>query len=134
MIASFGGAVTDEQGRPVTDVNGDFVFDTRTQMMVGGLRFSLMSWLKIADKKADEIQATADELSQLGDEADKLIRWILSPPEPGQSPKDTEREAHSRAAGFIGHRPAPEPAGPAGPPPASSAFTPAPSAGVSGSR
>lgn len=139
MIASFGGAELDNAGRPITDADGDFVFDNRTQAMVGGLRFSLMSWLKIAGKSADEIQQSADDLARLGDEADKLIRWILSPPEPGQSPKDMEKEARAKAMKFISKgTPAPESnSKPPGAPPArfaSSAFDPKPAAGPSGGQ
>jgi hypothetical protein len=100
-ITTMGGAVTDAQGMPVRDPEGNFVFDDRTRMMVGGLRFSLMSWLKIADKQAVEIMEQADELNRLGDEADKLIQWILAPPDPGMSPKDVEKEAQKRGADFI---------------------------------
>jgi len=131
MIAAWGGAQVGPNGQPLL-VDGEFLYDQRTQMMVSGLRFSLMSWLKISDKKAEDIQATADELTQLGDEADKLIRWILAPPVPGQSPKDTEREAHRRAAEFVGGQGEPDSPAPAAPPFAPSAFRPAPSAGVSG--
>jgi hypothetical protein len=100
-IATMGGAVTDAKGMPLRDPEGNFVFDDRTRMMVGGLRFSLMSWLKIADKQADEIMEQADELNRLGDEADKLIEWILAPPTPGMSAKDVEKEAQQRGADFI---------------------------------
>lgn len=139
MISMLGGAVTDQAGMPITDGDGNYVFDNRTQAMVGGLRFSLMSWLKIANKSADEIKASAEELSALGDEADNLIRWILAPPEPGQSPKDMEKEARGKAMEFISKsKPAPESNGkPSGAPPArfaSSAFDPKRSAGPSGGQ
>lgn len=110
MIASFGGAQLGPDGKPLVDDDGMYIFDARTQPLVGGLRFSLMSWLKIADKKAEEITEAAEELTRLGDEADKLIRWILAPAVPGQRPKDVEREAAERATEFIS-------AGKAEPPP-----------------
>jgi len=132
-IAAFGGAATDPQtGMPLIGADGEFIYDDRTRMMVGGLRFSLMSWLKIADKKADEIKAGAEELTRLGDEADELIRWILAPPAQGQSARDVEKEAGERAAAFIAGG---QPDRPAPPEPAafaSGAFSPRPSAGVSG--
>ena len=140
MIAMLGGQALDKAGQPIYDTDGNYVFDNRTQAMVGGLRFSLMSWLKIAEKSADEIRESADELAKLGDEADKLIRWILAPPEPGQSPKDMEKEARGKAMEFIGKNgaAAAEPNGkPPGAPPArfaSSAFDPKPSAGTSGGQ
>lgn len=101
LIATQGGAITDASGQPVMDEDGMFVFDDRTRVMVGGLRFSLMSWLKLADKKADEIIESAQELSRLGDEADQLIKYILSPVMPGQSPKQTEQEARDRGMAFV---------------------------------
>ena len=125
MITAFGGAVTDAEGNPVFDEDGNYVFDNRTQPLVGGLRFSLMSWLKIGGKKAAEIQASSEELIALGDEADELIRWILAPPDRGQSPRDAEKEATRRGAAFVAAGQQREP----GPPPASSAFAPAPTVG-----
>lgn len=101
LIATQGGAMLGPNGQPVVDEDGMFVFDDRTRMMVGGLRFSLMSWLKLADKKADEIIESASELSRLGDEADKLIKYILAPVIPGQSPKQTEQEARKRGMAFV---------------------------------
>lgn len=142
MISMFGGAQIDPAtNKPMLDGDGMYVFDNRTAPMVGGLRFSLMSWLKIASKSADEIMESANELTKLGEEADKLIQWILAPPEPGQSPKDMEKEARGKAMEFIGKagggngatRPADSPG--SGAPPArfaSSAFDPKPAAGSSG--
>jgi hypothetical protein len=132
-ITAFGGAATDPQtGLPLIGPDGEFIYDDRTRLMVGGLRFSLMSWLRIADKHVDEIKAGAEELTRLGDEADELIRWILAPPQPGATPKDVEREAGERAAAFIAGG---QPDRPAPPDPAafaSSAFSPRPTAGTSG--
>lgn len=143
LIAGFGGCVTAPMAGPdgvvrqvpVTDAEDNIVWDDRTQVLVGGLRFSLMSWLKVADKHADEIMADAQELTELGDQADALIRWILAPSQPGQSPKDVEREARRRGTDF-GAQTAANGTGPAGEPTAapSSAFTPAPARGPSGSR
>ena len=99
-IALQGRAMQAPDGSPMTDEDGNYVYDSRTQMMIGGLRFSLMSWLKIGGKRAEEIKADAQALTDLGDQADDLIRWILAPPGQGQSPKDIEREAQRRGAEF----------------------------------
>jgi hypothetical protein len=132
-IAAFGGAATHPQtGLPLIGPDGEFMYDDRTKFMVGGLRFSLMSWLKIAGKHVDEIKAGAEELTRLGDEADELIRWILAPPQQDMTPKDIEREAGEQAAAFIAGG---QPDRPAAPDPAafaSSAFSPRPTAGTSG--
>lgn len=137
MISMFGGAqINPATGKPALDEDGMYVFDNRTAPMVGGLRFSLMSWLKVAAKSADDIIESAAELTKLGEEADKLIQWILAPSEPGQSPKDMEKEARDKAMEFIGKASQPDTeAAASGAPPArfaSSAFAPAPSAGPSG--
>lgn len=102
-IALRGQAMEDPQhpGEPLLDESGAPVWNEATRVMIGGLRFSLMSWLKVADKKADEIQQAAEELTELGDEADALIAWLLAPPDPGQSPKDVENEAKQRGRDFI---------------------------------
>jgi hypothetical protein len=102
-IALRGQAMEDPQhpGAPLLDESGAPVWNEATRVMVGGLRFSLMSWLKIADKKADEIQQEAEQLTALGDEADALIAWLLAPPDPGQSAKDVENEAKQRGMDFI---------------------------------
>lgn len=102
-IAVGGGAVENPQkpGEPLLDDEGVPVWNGPTQVMVTGLRFSLMSWVKVAGKKADEIIAAAEELDDLGAQADELIRWILSPTAPGANPKDTEREARQRGRDFI---------------------------------
>lgn len=138
MISMFGGAVTDQAGNPIRDADGNYVFDNRTAPMVGGLRFSLISWLKVAAKSADDIIESAAELTKLGEEADKLIQWILAPPEPGQSPKDMEKEARGKAMEFIGKASPPDTeAAASGAPPArfaSSAFSPAAAAGTSGGQ
>lgn len=101
-IALRGQAMEDPKrpGAPLLDENGAPVWNEATRVMVGGLRFSLMSWLKVADKKADEIKQAAEELTELGDEADALIAWLLAPPD-GSSPKDIENEARQRGREFI---------------------------------
>ena len=83
MIALFGGAATDPAGVPLVDQDGMYVFDNRTQPLVAGLRFSLMSWLRVGGKKAEDVIEAAEESERLSDEADKLIRFILAPPEHG---------------------------------------------------
>lgn len=147
-IAMFGGMVTRPQARPdgvivqvpVTDDAGQIIWDDKTSMMIGGLRFSLMSWLKIGQRHSAEIIQQADELAALGREADELIAWILAPPEPGQTPREAEAEARARGASFGQGPRGPEshangtaaPDGPTAAP--SSAFKPARARGASGSR
>lgn len=97
--------VIDRQtGRPVM-ANGqpvvEPVWDDRTRVMIGGLRFSLMSWLRVGRRHAAEIVEQAEQLAQLGDEADELIRWILAPPQPGQQPGDVTDQAGALVADFM---------------------------------
>lgn len=72
-----------------------------TPFMVMGLRFSLMSWLKLGQARAGDIIGKADELEQLGKEADELISYIFSPPDPGQSHRDVDKESRERAMRFL---------------------------------
>lgn len=129
-IALRGQAMEDPQrpGAPLLDENGAPVWNEATRVMVGGLRFSLMSWLRVGEKRADEIQAAAEELTQLGDEADALIAWLLAPPDPSKSAKDVENEAKQRGRDFIIR----EPSGPASSSPARTKPTPAKNRGVPG--
>lgn len=101
MIALFGGAATDPSGKPLVDEDGMYVFDNRTQPLVAGLRFSLMSWLRVGGKKAEEVIEAAEESERLSDEADKLIRFILAPPERGVSWKDQTSEAAAMGKDFL---------------------------------
>jgi hypothetical protein len=88
--------------RPVIDPHtGMPAWNDQTRVMIGGLRFSLMSWLRVGQRHAEEIIARAEELDELGDQADALIAFILSPPRPGQSFKDMQREARQRAGVFL---------------------------------
>ena len=116
-IMRFGGfdvePVTGADGRPVITEDGPLVrpvmdpetglpaWNEFTQVMIGGLRLSLMSWLRVGQRHADEIIARAEELDELGDQADALIRFILSPPVPGQSFREMQREARQRAGVFL---------------------------------
>lgn len=138
-ISMWGGAVTREvQGQVVvvTDERGIPVWDERTRVLVAGLRFSLMSWMEISGRHAEEIKERAETLTRQADEADQLIAWILAPPVPGE---DVTAEAQRRAAAFTSAGDTPE-----HPPPApdatgaleamarSSAFGPVPAAGAHG--
>lgn len=144
LITLYGDAekVTGPGGEPVivTDDAGMPVWDDRTAMMVAGLRFSLMSMIKVAHKKADEIIEQAEHNDQLAEEADELIRWIIRPPKPGQTPADVRAEAKDRAMRFARGEPPPADSTPewrAPPPPsqppASTALIPAPARGAHGS-
>lgn len=107
-IATQGGAKMDPaSGQPMIDATGQFVWDDRTRFMIGGLRFSLMSWLKVGAKRAEEIMEAAAELNDLGDQADQLIAWILAPPVAGQNPREAEKEAQQMGAAFIAREPRP---------------------------
>lgn len=107
-IATQGGAKMDPaSGAPLIDADGQFVWDDRTRFMIGGLRFSLMSWLKVGAKRAEEIMEAAAELNDLGDQADRLIAWILAPPVAGQNPREAEKEAQQMGAAFIAREPRP---------------------------
>jgi hypothetical protein len=101
MIALFGGAVMapDGSGPLIDGETGLPVFDQRTEAMVVGLRFSLRSWLKISRRHAEEIIESAEETAELDDQVDKMVAWILAPPEPGQTRKELKAEAAQFAAG-----------------------------------
>jgi hypothetical protein len=86
--------------RPVISEDGGPVWDGRTRPMITGLRFSLMSWLRIGERHADQIIESADKLTELGNDADRLIAWIFSPTAPGQSASDVEDEARERGMNF----------------------------------
>lgn len=115
MIIRFGGfdvepvmkdgqpVMTDEGPlmRPVIGPDGMPAWNDQTRVMIGGLRFSLMSWLRIGQRHAAEIIERAEELDQLGMQADALIRFILAPPVPGQSFSDMQREARQRVGIFL---------------------------------
>lgn len=101
-----GRAVVDDTGAPVLapviGPDGMPIWDDRTRVMIGGLRFSLMSWIKIGQRNAEAIIERADELDELGDQADELIRWILSPKyDPRQSARDMQREAREATNSFM---------------------------------
>lgn len=125
-IMRFGGFDVEpvmQDGRPVITEDGPLVrpvvdpetgmpaWNEVTQVMIGGLRMSLMSWLRISQRHADEIIARAEQLDELAAQADALIRFILSPPVPGQSFRDMQREARQRAGVFLHGEASGEPAG-----------------------
>jgi hypothetical protein len=121
-----GRALVDSTGAPIMTpvINPDTgrpLYDDRTKIMIGGLRLSVMSWLRISQASAAEIQARASELTELSDQADKLIEWFLAPPEPGQRFRDMQREARQYANEHIYHAaPAPDVSRETGPGPAPS--------------
>lgn len=117
-ITFLGGAQTTAGpgGQPVVmlDEDGVPVWDQRTRLMIGGLRVSLMSYRKICQRSAAELQAAAEANAQRSAEADDLIRFFFATPEPGETPHDRENAAREAGARFTG-QPAPQwpPAGPA---------------------
>lgn len=92
--------------QPMRDEAGNPVWNDQTKVMIGGLRFSLMSWLRVGQRRAEEIIARAEELDELGDQADALIAYILSPPKAGQSFRDMQAEARAQAGFYNGQAPA----------------------------
>jgi hypothetical protein len=107
--------------RPVTDpATGKPAYDDRTRIMIGGLRLSLMSMFKISQRNAEEIQAKAEELNELSDQADKLIAWILAPPDPAKRFADVQREARDVTTSFFYRGPGADVSRETGPEPAPS--------------
>lgn len=107
--------------RPVIDpATGKPAYDDRTRIMIGGLRLSLMSMFKISQRNAEEIQAKAEELNELSDQADKLIAWILAPPDPAKRFADVQREARDVTTSFFYRGPGSDVSRETGPEPAPS--------------
>jgi hypothetical protein len=107
--------------RPVTDpATGKPAYDDRTRIMIGGLRLSLMSMFKISQRNAEEIQAKAEELNELSDQADTLIGWILAPPDPAKRFADVQREARDVTTSFFYRGPGADVSRETGPEPAPS--------------
>lgn len=118
MIMRFGGFEVEQvmhEGKPVVDENGQPVvkpvmdpvtgqpdWNDQTRVMLGGLRMSLMSWIRISQRNAAEIIARAEEMEELGAQADALIAFILAPGNPRQSFRDMQREARQRVGVFLG--------------------------------
>lgn len=116
--------------RPVIRPDGMPVWEPGTEMMVGSLKYCLMSWMSLSGKHAEEIKAQGEETLRLGRQADDIIRWIFAPPDPEQSWNDVRAEAESRPWEHDAPPPPPAPASSWGPPPGpppggSSAFRPA---------
>lgn len=87
---------------PQTDPDtGEPIWNDPTRVMIGGLRMSLMSWLRISARHAEEIIAHAEELDELGAQADMLIRFILQPPVEGQTFSQMQREARDVTRDFL---------------------------------
>lgn len=117
MILRFGGFEVEpvmNEGRPVIGQDGEPVirpvidpatgqpaWNDGTRVMIGGLRMSLMSWIRISQRHADEIIARAEEQEHLGAQADALIAFILSPPDPRRDFHDMAREARQRVGVFL---------------------------------
>jgi hypothetical protein len=119
-------------GKPVITPDGRPVYTPDTELMMGGLKMCLMSWLAVSERHADEVIEQAEETLRLGRQADALLDWIFSgPPDPGASVDDLAAEARQAwAGGADGDPPPADPRGPGEPPPpsrggASSAFAPA---------
>lgn len=88
--------------RPVIDpATGQPAWNDGTRVMIGGLRMSLMSWIRISQRHAEEIIARAEEQEHLGAQADALIAFILAPPDPRRDFHDMAREARQRVGVFL---------------------------------
>jgi hypothetical protein len=88
--------------RPVIDpATGQPAWNDGTRVMIGGLRMSLMSWIRISQRHAEEIIARAEEQEHLGAQADALISFILAPPDPRRDFHDMAREARQRVGVFL---------------------------------
>jgi hypothetical protein len=101
-----GRQVVNEDGQPVLKPvfgpDGQPLWNDATRVMLGGLRFSLMSWIKIGQRNAAEIIERTAELDELGREADDLIAWIFNPQHnPRQSMGDMAREAREASDKFM---------------------------------
>ncbi len=108
MIMKFGRVQTlpagegEDRPRVLLHEDGSPVWEQSTAPLIAGLRFSLMSWLEVSQRNAEEIKERGEELTRYGQDADDLIRWIFSPPRPGQTASDIADEATARTAAFVG--------------------------------
>jgi hypothetical protein len=149
LILRFGGFEVEQvmrDGQPVIDQDGNPLvrpvmdpetgqpdWNDQTRVMLGGLRMSLMSWIRISQRHAAEIIARAEEMEELGAQADALIAFILAPPQPRQSFRDMAREARQRAGVFVQGEAEGEPEGwPGDPRGAHHDDTPAPAPAAAG--
>lgn len=103
-IAMKGNALVEpdpETGQPrvVLDKNGAPVWDDATQFKVTGLKFTMMSLLRMSDRAAEDIQEHAEETIRLGREAERLIGFIFSATA-GQSWNDVRDAAQAAGADF----------------------------------
>lgn len=132
LISVRGQQLVTPDGKPVIKPDGSPALTPGTEMMMGGLKTCLISWLAVSEQHAGDVIHQAEETLRLGAQADEIIRWIFSPPVPGQSFDDVAADAaeHAPWAPRAG-QPAPSDQGPdqEAPPPArggaSSAFAPA---------
>ena len=70
--------VTDDQGRP----------DARTSVMLGMLRFSLMSMYEFRAGHLDEVIERGRQMEELGDEVDRFMAHLFEMPAPPAGPDD----------------------------------------------
>jgi hypothetical protein len=123
----------DGQLYPMFRADGMPDWEPATEMAVGSLRFCLISWLSVTERHGADIIAQAEATVRKGKDADEIIKWIFSPPDPAQTWAQTQREASERMAQAAGFAPPPPPPDgqapyyPDGPPPGppSTAFRPA---------
>jgi hypothetical protein len=124
----------DGQLYPLMRPDGMPDWEPGTEMGVMALRFCLVSWLTVTERHGADIIAQAEATVRKGKDADDIIKWIFSPPDPDEKWADVQREAAARTAAAAGH-PGPGfaqpdqqapmyPDGPPAPPP-STAFRPA---------
>lgn len=117
----------DGQLLPKAHPDGSPVWTPATELtMVGPLRYCLMSWLSVSERYAADVIERAEGTIRKGAEADKIIAWIFSAPQPGQSFADVQDEAREHAERFTAP---PRPPG-AYPQPGGTAFRPTLTASV----
>jgi hypothetical protein len=101
-ICATGRVETGPDGKtPVTDpATGQPVYDARTRMMFGLLKYSLMQMGKISTGRVEELEAKAEEMSGRAASADAMIAYLFGAPVPPSEEVAQQARANGRAAGF----------------------------------
>lgn len=99
-ICATGRVETGPDGKtPITDpVTGQPVYDGRTRMMFGLLKYSLMQMGKISAGRMEELEERAEEMAGRAASADAMIAFLFSQPVP-PSDEVVKEEARAEAAG-----------------------------------
>jgi hypothetical protein len=78
MICVAGQQQTDGQGIPLFDTAGWPVWDGRTKLMFGMLKYSLMQMSRVTDAKLEQIEEKAAEINERSASADRLIAMMFA--------------------------------------------------------